>query len=148
MAESSYWYFLNNYDGDLDAEKAEKDALFDYRESLATFEKAEEAYEEARLVIFGTPVNDEATNEEAEPIIVEGLIAKVQRLENRAYLARKDAAEAYANLDTLKQAWDKAKTLLSLPRLMLRTNWKRITGLKSSIPPPLTLRRKLKPKPR
>lgn len=112
LAESSYWYFLNNYDGDLDAEKAEKDALFDYRESLATFEKAEEAYEEARLVIFGTPVNDEVTNEEAEPIIVEGLIAKVQRLENRAYLARKDAAEAYANLDTLKAAWDDAKAEL------------------------------------
>lgn len=111
-AEASYWYFLNNYDGDLAAEKAEKDALFDYRKSLAKFEKAEEAYEEARIAIFGTPVNDEATNEEAEPIIVEGLIAKVQRLENRAYLARKDAAEAYANLDTLKQAWDKAKDKL------------------------------------
>ena len=109
LAEASYWYFLNNYDGDLDAEKAEKDALFDYRESLAIFEKAAEAYEEARIAIFGTPVNEEATNDEEEPIIVEGLIAKVQRLEERAYLARMEAAEAYANLDTLRAAWLEVK---------------------------------------
>ena len=110
LAESAYWYFLNNYDGDLAAEKAEKDALFDYREALAKYEKAAEAYEEARIAIFGTPVNDEATNEEAEPIIVEGLIAKVQRLEVRAYLARMEAADAYANYDTLRTAWTEAQT--------------------------------------
>ena len=105
-AEASYWYFLNNYDGSVATEIAEKNALFAYKESLAKFEKAEEAYEEARLAIFGTPVNDEATNEEAEPIIVEGLIAKVQRLEERAYLARMEAAEAWATLEPLQKAWE------------------------------------------
>ena len=104
-AEAGYFYFLNNYDGSVATEIAEKNALFAYKESLAKFEKAEEAYEEARLAIFGTPVNDEATNEEAEPIIVEGLIAKVQRLEERAYLARKEAAEAWATLEPLQEAW-------------------------------------------
>ena len=111
-AEASYWYFLNNYDGDLAAEEKEVDALFDYREALAKYEKAAEAYEEARIAIFGTPVNEEATNEEAEPIIVEGLIAKVQRLEVRAYLARMEAADAYANYDTLRTAWTKAQEKL------------------------------------
>jgi hypothetical protein len=108
-AEAGYFYFLNNYDGSVATEIAEKNALFAYKESLAKFEKAEEAYEEARLAIFGTPVNDEATNEEAEPIIVEGLIAKVQRLEERAYLARKEAAEAWATLEPLQKAWEAVK---------------------------------------
>ena len=107
VAQDNYSYYLNSHDVS-DKAKNEVDAFATYVNELDNLETAQESFDKASTVLYGTvPDATEAVDNEGEGA-VEGLVDKVARLEDESYKAGLDVAEKKADLDKKQKEFDEA----------------------------------------
>jgi hypothetical protein len=98
VAYDTYRHYMDVHNSTT-AAKTEANAIVAVKSAKASLDEAQEAFDEAQLVLFGTVVNDTPEG---------GLIAKVALLETEAYEAGKLAAEKKADMDKKKKELDEA----------------------------------------
>lgn len=98
VAYDKYYHYIDLHESSIPA-RIEANAIVNVKSAKADLEEAQDAFDKAQLVLFGSVINDAPEG---------GLIAKVALLETEAYEAAKLAAEKKADMDKKEKELDEA----------------------------------------
>lgn len=113
VAYDNYYHYIDVHNSTANA-KAEANALADVKTATENLITAQKNFDDISLLLYGSvpnSVTEEGEGDEGEEI-VEGLIAKVPRLETAAFNAGKVAAEKKAALAEPEKEWTEKKEAL------------------------------------